>query len=132
MSAYWAEHALLPSGPAGGVRIEVDGDTFASIETRRRPRDGDVELRGVLLSGLANAHSHAFHRALRGRTHGDGGNFWTWRELRYAVTERLNPDTYLSLAAPSTQKWRSPGSPPSASSTTCTTKSGGCPGSRGT
>jgi formimidoylglutamate deiminase len=30
------------------------------------------------LPGFVNAHSHAFQRALRGRT--EGGDFWAWRE----------------------------------------------------
>ena len=51
-----------------------------------------------MLPGLANGHSHAFHRALRGRTHDDGGNFWTWRDAMYAVTHRLDPETYHALA----------------------------------
>ena len=52
-----------------------------------------------MLPGFANAHSHAFHRALRGRTHdADGGTFWTWREQMYAVAARLDPDSYLALA----------------------------------
>jgi len=50
------------------------------------------------LPGLANAHSHAFHRALRGRTHRGGGSFWTWREDMYAVAECLTPDSYYALA----------------------------------
>ncbi|RZS90884.1 formiminoglutamate deiminase [Motilibacter rhizosphaerae] len=52
-----------------------------------------------VLPGAANAHSHCFHRALRGRTHADGGTFWTWREQMYAVAERLTPDSYEALAA---------------------------------
>jgi formiminoglutamate deiminase len=52
----------------------------------------------VVLPGLANAHSHAFHRALRGRTHSDVGNFWSWRDQMYAVTRHLDPDSYLALA----------------------------------
>ena len=55
-------------------------------------------LPGVVLPGLANCHSHAFHRALRGRTHGRGGTFWTWRDAMYAVAARLDPDSYLDLA----------------------------------
>ena len=51
-----------------------------------------------MLPGLANAHSHAFHRALRGRTHGDRGSFWTWRERMYEVAARLDPDSYYTLA----------------------------------
>ena len=52
----------------------------------------------MVLPGFANAHSHAFHRALRGRTHGDGGTFWTWRQQMYAVAATLDPDRYLALA----------------------------------
>ena len=57
-----------------------------------------VRLPGVVLPGFANAHSHAFHRALRGRTHLGGGSFWTWREQMYALAARLDPDSYLELA----------------------------------
>src|SRR5690606_3208206 len=46
----------------------------------------------------ANAHSPAFHRALRGRTATGRGDFWTWREQMYAVAERLDPDRYRALA----------------------------------
>ena len=55
-------------------------------------------LPGVVLPGFANAHSHAFHRALRGRTHGDGGTFWTWRQRMYEVAGVLDPDSYYELA----------------------------------
>jgi formiminoglutamate deiminase len=55
-------------------------------------------LPGLVLPGLANAHSHAFHRALRGRTQSGRGNFWTWREQMYAIAARLDPDSYLALA----------------------------------
>ena len=97
-SSYWAEHAWLPSGLATGVRFEVVDGVFAGVHPRARAEAGDDRLHGVVLPGFANAHSHAFHRALRGRTHGDGGNFWTWRQQMYAVTRQLTPDTYLALA----------------------------------
>ncbi|TFC95123.1 formimidoylglutamate deiminase [Cryobacterium breve] len=47
---------------------------------------------------MANAHSHAFHRALRGRTHDDAGDFWQWRHSMYAVAGRLDPERYFLLA----------------------------------
>ena len=50
------------------------------------------------MPGLANAHSHAFHRALRSRTQADRGTFWTWRDLMYRAAERLQPDSYHRLA----------------------------------
>ncbi|MFC7501414.1 amidohydrolase family protein, partial [Nocardioides sp. GCM10030258] len=47
---------------------------------------------------MANAHSHAFHRALRGRTQQGTGSFWTWREQMYDLAGRLTPDLYFDLA----------------------------------
>ncbi len=55
-------------------------------------------LPGLTLPGFANAHSHAFHRALRGTTQADRGTFWTWRERMYQVAARLDPRSYLALA----------------------------------
>ena len=57
-----------------------------------------MRLRGVTLPGLANAHSHAFQRALRGRTQRGGGSFWTWREDMYALAGRITPDDTYALA----------------------------------
>jgi formimidoylglutamate deiminase len=44
----------------------------------------------LTLPGFVNAHSHAFQRALRGRT--EGGDFWAWRESMLDVASRLTPD----------------------------------------
>ncbi len=56
----------------------------------------------VRVPGPVNAHSHAFHRILRGRTHereaGGAGDFWTWREQMYAAAEHLDPAGYEQLA----------------------------------
>jgi formiminoglutamate deiminase len=62
------------------------------------PPSGAERLTGLTLPGFANAHSHAFHRALRGVTQADRGTFWTWRERMYEVAGRLDPDGYLALA----------------------------------
>ena len=48
--------------------------------------------------GLANAHSHAFQRALRGRTHAGAGSFWTWREQMYELARALDPDSCFALS----------------------------------
>ncbi|MFC7490894.1 MULTISPECIES: formimidoylglutamate deiminase [unclassified Knoellia] len=98
MTTYWCEHAQLPDKIHRGVRLTVVDGRFTEVVSDTKPRDTDTRLRGVVLPGFANAHSHAFHRMLRGRTHGDGGNFWTWRDQMYAVTARLDPDTYFALA----------------------------------
>ena len=98
LTRYWAEHAWLGGDRAeAGVLIDVEGERIAAVGPDSRP-DGATVLPGLTLPGLANAHSHAFHRALRGRTHRGGGTFWTWREDMYAVAERLDPDAYRALA----------------------------------
>ena len=55
-------------------------------------------LRGVTVPGLANAHSHAFHRAMRSRTQVGQGTFWTWRDDMYRLAGALDPDSYHRLA----------------------------------
>ncbi len=96
---YVCEHALLPSGSvASEVVVEVVDGHLARVEPGGVPPAGAERLTGLVLPGLANAHSHAFHRALRGRTHGHRGSFWTWREKMYEVAARLDPDRYHALA----------------------------------
>lgn len=102
MTAYLAEYAWLGGDEVDvDVLIEVDGDRIRAV-TPGVPGSaspaGATRLRGLTLPGLANAHSHTFHRALRGRTHRGGGTFWTWREDMYAVAGRLTPDSYFALA----------------------------------
>jgi formiminoglutamate deiminase len=82
------------------VLIEASGDRFCAVSAGERwpPSPGAVRLTGLTLPGLANAHSHAFHRALRGITQAGRGTFWTWRERMYQVAARLDPDSYLALA----------------------------------
>jgi formimidoylglutamate deiminase len=49
----------------------------------------------ALLPGMANAHSHAFQRVIRGRTEfrtSARDTFWTWREMMYSAATRLSPE----------------------------------------
>ena len=94
---WWAAYALLPTGLGRDVTFEVTAGRFTAVTPETPPADAQ-QLPGVVLPGFANAHSHAFHRALRGRTHDGGGTFWTWRERMYAVAAQLNPDSYRELA----------------------------------
>ena len=100
MSAWHAALAWL--GPGRGVAervlIEVEGERIASVTEGADPPPGADRLEGITIPGMGNGHSHAFHRALRGRTHRQGGDFWSWRELMYQVAGVLDPDRYLELA----------------------------------
>ncbi|MEE1938564.1 formimidoylglutamate deiminase [Streptomyces sp. TRM 70361] len=79
--------------------IETAGGRITAVRTGTpAPPPGAEPLRGLTLPGLANAHSHAFHRALRGTAQTGSGTFWTWREVMYSVAGRLTPESYFSLA----------------------------------
>ena len=98
MNSFWCEAAAVGDLVKRGVRIEENSGVITAVHLDVDPIPADTILMGLVLPGLANGHSHAFHRALRGRTHGDGGTFWTWREEMYRVANALEPDTYLELA----------------------------------
>ncbi len=61
-------------------------------------REGDR----LVLPGLVSAHSHAFQRGLRGRTHAlaraGEGSFWSWRGLMYRFAAGLDPDSIFALS----------------------------------
>jgi formiminoglutamate deiminase len=95
---WWCEHAWIGGeSVADGVLFTVTDGRIMAIATDTTARPNSHRLRGLVIPGLANAHSHAFHRALRGRTQHDRGSFWTWRDLMYRAAERLNPDRYRRL-----------------------------------
>lgn len=93
----FAQGVLKPNQP---LAVSAQGTVLAEA-----PADAQVvELPGqVLMPGLVNAHSHAFQRALRGRTEfGAAGHasddFWSWRELMYRTAEHLTPETLFDVS----------------------------------
>ena len=101
MKSFFAEHAWLGGEScASNVRITVDNSFFVSIDANSTPKPKDLRITGVVMPSFVNAHSHAFHRALRGRTQSGAGlgDFWSWRTLMYQIANRLSPENYLALA----------------------------------
>lgn len=85
----------IEDGVITGVAAQNSTVTEAQLDgpggpTRRVP--------GLTMPGMANCHSHAFHRVLRGHTQAGRGSFWTWREQMYRVAGELTPDSYKDLA----------------------------------
>ncbi|HET9224048.1 MAG TPA: formimidoylglutamate deiminase, partial [Roseiflexaceae bacterium] len=57
--------------------------------------------RHLVMPGMASVHSHAFQRALRGRTQRRStaaNSFWSWRGLMFALAERLGPEDMFNIA----------------------------------
>ena len=59
------------------------------------------------LPGFVDAHSHAFQRALRGRT--EGGDFWAWRETMLEEAERQTPGSVRATYAATYRELRAAG-----------------------
>ena len=79
------------------VLLEVEEGRFTAVTPESTV--AGVRLLGVTLPGMVNAHSHAFHRDLRGRTHRLGGDFWLWRDLMYEIAADLTPESYEDMAS---------------------------------
>ncbi len=108
MSSLYARKALLPSGWAEGVRFEISAgriesvDRGASFVDRGASFVDDEFDAGMVIPGICNAHSHAFQRALVGRTErrspAGEDNFWTWRHEMYRLANAIDPDTMRVIA----------------------------------
>ncbi len=62
-------------------------------------------LKGPVLPGLVNAHSHAFQRAMAGLAEQRApsasclaDDFWSWRARMYAVAQRITPEQLEAIA----------------------------------
>jgi formiminoglutamate deiminase len=99
VTTLWCELAWLGGERAEvGVLLEVEGERIVAVSPgAEAPRHAE-RIPGFTLPGLANAHSHAFQRALRGRTHTGAGSFWTWRERMYELAGWLDPDSCFALS----------------------------------
>lgn len=97
-TTYLADIVLLPSGWARDVLLQLapTGD-FASVLPEASPGSspcGTQRLRGAVLPGMPNVHSHAFQRAVAGRAEmreRRHDTFWSWRESMYSLLTLLEP-----------------------------------------
>jgi formimidoylglutamate deiminase len=98
----FAADALTPRGWTRDVLIEIAADGTIVRVDDRAPSAGAERVAGPLVPGMPNLHSHAFQRALAGRTGhaGAGGDsFWTWRQAMYAFLEHVDADDFEAIAA---------------------------------
>lgn len=101
MQSIWAETALLPSGWASNVRVDIDADGRISKVQTDAPQLGTRV--PMLLPAPVNVHSHAFQRAMAGLTEKRGpdpsDSFWTWRQLMFRFLDRLTPKHIEAITA---------------------------------
>ena len=101
MTHIFARQALTADGWAENVRIAIENGRIASL-TRDARAHGDDFVAGIIIPGLANAHSHAFQRVLAGHTEqrgpADKDNFWTWRSRMYALAGQVDARAMKAIA----------------------------------
>ena len=103
------ESALLPEGWVRNARVSVgdDGvigriDIPAAAAAGEGGDAGAEQIRGFVIPGMSNAHSHAFQRGMAGNTEfrlSAQDSFWTWRQAMYALANRIAPEDLKVLAA---------------------------------
>jgi formimidoylglutamate deiminase len=101
MTSLWFENALLPTGWARSVRVEIAEGRIVRVETEASPQRED-ERQSIALPGLANVHSHGFQRGMAGLAEYRGASdddFWSWREVMYRFLDHLNPDDVEAINA---------------------------------
>jgi len=91
----WAQDVVLTAG-ADGLWTDIASNASAELQ-----RDA-LRLRGPVLPGLVDAHSHAFQRAIAGlteRSDGSEDDFWHWRDRMYSAANRVTPEQLEAIAA---------------------------------
>lgn len=101
MTTVFAQKAMLAGGWADRVRISVAAGRIADIATGVAAEAGD-ERADIVIPGICNAHSHAFQRALAGRTEqrspAGEDNFWSWRSRMYELANRIKDAQLVAIA----------------------------------
>jgi formimidoylglutamate deiminase len=101
MTSLWFENALLSTGWARSVRVEIAEGNIARVEAEAPPQPEDERLRAAL-PGIANVHSHGFQRGMAGLAEYRGASdddFWSWREVMYRFLDHLTPDDVEAINA---------------------------------
>jgi formimidoylglutamate deiminase len=103
MTQFFAHAALLPTGWARDVLIRTDPAGWIIAVSPGAAAGAAQRLRGAVIPGVPNLHSHAFQRAMAGgaerRSPEGRDSFWTWRETMYRFVARFTPQDAEAVAA---------------------------------
>ncbi len=101
MSTVFSRKALLAEGWADNVRLHIRAGRIEDLEVGVAPEAKERQA-DIVIPGLCNAHSHAFQRALVGRTEQrspDGeDNFWSWRVRMYELANKIDAGQLAAIA----------------------------------
>jgi formimidoylglutamate deiminase len=99
---YRLQSALVGGEWAKDVQITVaDDGVVAGVDANAAAVPGAEHVRGYVVPGMPNGHSHAFQRAMAGDTEyrlSARDSFWTWRQAMYALANRITAADLQVLA----------------------------------
>ncbi len=105
MKFYKFNALLQKDGWLSPVYVGVDEDGVIRYLSGDPPPEGSAleVVKGFVLPGFQNAHSHAFQFAMAGlaEKHSPGAvdDFWSWRETMYKCALTMTPDHQQAVAA---------------------------------
>jgi formimidoylglutamate deiminase len=99
MKSYRFKALLQNSGWLENATVSLD-ERGKIVSVSQAP-ETNASFGGYALPAFQNAHSHAFQYAMAGlaENHAGDDDFWSWREMMYALALNLNPDELKAIAA---------------------------------
>lgn len=102
MKTFFAPSLLTDKGWCSEHVISVDADGMITNIAKGGSDDCDINLKGSVIPGMINLHSHAFQRSLVGKTGLRGDNddsFWSWRTAMYQQVSQLSPEAIEAVSS---------------------------------
>ena len=101
MTNLFARKAFLSNGWTENVRFTLAYGLLQTIQAGTQAEPSDF-VADAIIPGIANAHSHAFQRALAGHCEHQGpegkGNFWSWRVQMYRLANSISAEDLAAIA----------------------------------
>jgi len=101
-TSFFADQLLCEEGWQSSKCIFVDDHGMIVNIIDAVQVDCDINLKGPVIPGMVNLHSHAFQRSLVGRTGLKGAtddSFWSWREAMYQQLGQMDPGIIEAITA---------------------------------
>lgn len=101
MTNLFAQKAFLSNGWNENVRLTIADGLLQTVQAGSEAEPSD-HVADAIIPGIANAHSHAFQRALAGHCEHQGpegkDNFWSWRVQMYRLANSISAEDLAAIA----------------------------------
>ena len=103
MSVFHCENLLAKSGWRKNAYVHVSDRGLITAIEQKAPATAVTQLKGYVIPGFQNGHSHSFQYAMAGLAeflpdNSKQDDFWTWREAMYNLALRISPEQLEAIA----------------------------------